>query len=102
MEHIRAVQEKDRDFWFTLDNHLPEAEFEKKVRDGMGYVLVKDGVPIGLLRYNLFWDSIPFCTMLFIGSTSQQQGYGQGIDGILGEQDEATGAWAGNDLYSSG
>ncbi|MBP1045634.1 GNAT family N-acetyltransferase [Enterococcus sp. BWM-S5] len=79
MEHIRAVQEKDRDFWFTLDNHLPEAEFEKKVRDGMGYVLVKDGVPIGLLRYNLFWDSIPFCTMLFIGSTSQQQGYGKAL-----------------------
>ena len=74
---IRYVQEKDRDFWFKLDRHLSEAEFQKKIRDKMGYVLLENDIPIGLLRYNLFWDNTPFCTMLFIDWEYQHQGYGR-------------------------
>ncbi|GLB31719.1 hypothetical protein LAD12857_36420 [Lacrimispora amygdalina] len=36
MIHIRYVQEEDRAFWFKLDKHLPESEFERKIRDKMG------------------------------------------------------------------
>lgn len=43
----------------------------------MGYVLLDNSTPIGLLRYNLFWDNIPFCTMLFINRASQHKGYGK-------------------------
>lgn len=76
MMQIKYVENEDKDFWFTLDKHLPESEFEKKVRDRQGYVLTDDGIKIGLLRYNLFWDSIPFCTMLFVDWTKQKKGYG--------------------------
>lgn len=74
---IRYVQENDREFWFKLDKHLSEAEFQKKIRDKMGYVLLENDIPIGLLRYNLFWDNTPFCTMLFIDWEYQHQGYGR-------------------------
>ncbi|MCQ2242369.1 GNAT family N-acetyltransferase [Treponema sp.] len=77
MMQIKYVENEDKDFWFTLDKHLPESEFEKKVRDRQGYVLTDDGIKIGLLRYNLFWDSIPFCTMLFVDWTKQKKGYGR-------------------------
>lgn len=77
MEVIRYIQMCDREFWFRLDRHLPEAEYEKKVRDRQGYVLLKDGRPLGLLRYNLFWDNTPFCTMLYVVSDFQGQGYGR-------------------------
>ncbi len=76
MTEIRYVQAGDRAFWYSLDRHLPEAEFMNKVRDRRGYVLLDDGAPIGLLRYNLFWDSIPFCTMLVIGPQHRRKGYG--------------------------
>ena len=76
---IRYVQEKDRDFWFKLDRHLSEAEFHKKIRDKMGYVLLENDIPIGLLRYNLFWDNTPFCTMLFIDWEYQHQGFGRDL-----------------------
>lgn len=33
MENIRYVKEEDRSFWFKLDKHLSEAEFQKKIRD---------------------------------------------------------------------
>ncbi|MDE7198058.1 MAG: GNAT family N-acetyltransferase [Lachnospiraceae bacterium] len=77
MIHIRNVQLDDRDFWFSLDRHLPETEFEKKVRDGRGYVLLRDDKPLGLLRYHLFWDNTPFCSMLYVSSDFQRQGYGK-------------------------
>ena len=35
------------------------------------------GMPIGILRYNLFWDNIPFCTLLYISDKYQRQGYGK-------------------------
>lgn len=60
MENIRYVQKEDKSFWFKLDKHLSEAEFQKKIRDKMGYVILDNGTLVGLLRYNLFWDSIHF------------------------------------------
>lgn len=77
MENIRYVKEEDKSFWFKLDTHLSEAEFQKKIRDKMGYIMLDNRTPIGLLRYNLFWDSIPFCTMLFIDWDFQHKGYGK-------------------------
>jgi GNAT superfamily N-acetyltransferase len=77
MVSIRYVQEEDRDFWFKLDKHLSETEFEKKIRDKMGYVLLENNIPSGLLRYNLFWDNTPFCTMLYIDLENQNKGYGR-------------------------
>ena len=77
MTEIRYVQSGDKDFWYSLDKHLPEIEFEKKVRDKMGYILLEDNRPIGLLRYNLFWDNTPFCTLLFIDWERQKKGYGR-------------------------
>ena len=77
MIEIRYVQIEDKEFWYRLDKHLPETEFVNKVRDKRGYILLLDSVPIGLLRYNLFWDNTPFCTMLFIDRDCQGKGYGK-------------------------
>ncbi len=76
MLEIRYMQNSDKEFWYSLDRHLPETEFENKVRDQRGYVLLENSRPAGLLRYNLFWDNTPFCTMLFIEESRQKKGYG--------------------------
>lgn len=81
MIHIRYLQEKDKEFWFKLDKHLPEQEFERKIREQMGYVLLENNNPVALLRYNLFWDNIPFCTMLFVDWEMQKKGYGKELMG---------------------
>jgi len=77
MLSIRYVQKEDKDFWYRLDRHLPESEFYNKVSGQMGYVLLDEDTPIGLLRYNLFWDNTPFCTMLFIHRNHQGKGHGK-------------------------
>ncbi len=71
---IRYLRNSDKPFWYSLDKHLPETEFENKVKAKRGYVLLEYTVPAGLLRYNLFWDSIPFCTMLHISKTIRIKG----------------------------
>jgi len=74
---IRYVQPEDKEFWYRLDKHLPEQEFNNKVRGKSGYVLLDGDTPVGLLRYSLFWDSIPFCNMLYIDGNYQRKGYGK-------------------------
>lgn len=66
MIEVRYVKSEDASFWFSLDHHLSREEFLHKVENKRGYVIALDGKPIGLLRYNLFFDEIPFCTMLII------------------------------------
>lgn len=79
MVTIRYVEAEDKSFWFGLDGHLSETEFERKVRDKMGYVLFENSVPVGILRYNLFWDNTPFCTLIYIDSEHQRKGYGKAL-----------------------
>lgn len=73
MIEVRYVQINDRDFWYRYDKHLPGQEFENKVKDKKGYILLEDYQPIGLLRYNLFGDNIPFCTMIYIDQNFQKR-----------------------------
>lgn len=77
MTEIRYCTLDDKAFWQGLDKHLSHDEFEKKVRDRQGYVLLEDKKPIGLLRFNLFWDNTPFCTLLFVDWNYQGKGFGK-------------------------
>lgn len=77
MLEIRYVEKGDRAFWYSLDKHLPEAEFEDKIRTKRGYVLLENHVPAGILRYHLFWDNTPFCIMLYVDERCQGRGFGK-------------------------
>ena len=77
MFHIRSVRQEDREFWYRLDKHLPMREFDNKVSEKRGYVLLEGDSPVGLLRYNLFWDNTPFCTLLFVEEAHRGKGGGK-------------------------
>lgn len=79
MRKIRYAELSDRDFWFTLDRHLSEAEFVNKVNLKRAYVLTEDDTPVGILRYNLFWDNTPFCTLLYVSPAHQRTGCGRAL-----------------------
>lgn len=79
MIKIRYVEYEDKHFWFSLDTHISEMQYKHKVQNKCGYVLLLDDKPIGLLRYNLFWDNTPFCNMLYIMQQFQGQGYGKAL-----------------------
>lgn len=74
---IEYVTAEDQEFWFQLDAHISKEELLDKISRKMGYVIFDEGKRVGLLRYNLFWDNTPFCTMLFIDWDAQRKGYGK-------------------------
>ena len=75
----RYVELSDKTGWYRLDGDLPESEFEEKVRRKHGYVLLEQEYIIGVLRYNLFWDAIPFCTHLYIEESYRGKGCGKAL-----------------------
>ena len=77
MFNIRFVTKEDKPFWFTLDKHLSETEFELKVRDKRGYIISDGDIPVGVLRYNLFWDNTPFLTLIYIEKSCRSKGFGK-------------------------
>jgi len=77
MIEIKYVSEADKPFWFFHDAHLSEGEFLLKVRDKRGYVIRNRENPIGIMRYNLFWDNTPFLTLLCFEKASRGKGYGK-------------------------
>lgn len=91
MISVKYVQKENKTFWFRLDKHLPNAEFERKVRDKQGYVLFDGPSPVGILRYNLFWDTIPFCNLIFIDWEHQRKGYGRKLMGFWENEMKALG-----------
>ena len=76
---IRHAEESDREFWLAVDRHLPEAEFDRKVQLRRAYVLIEGEKRAALLRYNLFWDSIPFCTLLYVLEDARGRGCGKAL-----------------------
>lgn len=77
MVEIRYITKEDKEYWYRLDKHLSNDEYDKKVRDNRGYLILVDNKPVGILRYNMFWDNTPFCTMLYIDDAHQKKGYGK-------------------------
>ena len=78
--NIRYATLADKESWCKLDTNLPSSEFIKKVGLKQGYSLINDeGKLIGLLRYNLFWDNTPFCTMVYVSTKYRDRGYGSDL-----------------------
>lgn len=77
MFQITYVSEADRLFWYTLDEHLSESEFRLKIRDRRGYVISDVDKPIGIMRYNLCWDIIPFLTFIYFDEPYRGKGFGR-------------------------
>ena len=72
---IRYAQKNDLEQLRKLDQHLAPSELEQCIRDGRVLVLIRQEL-VGCLRYNLFWDSIPFMNLLFLTEDERGKGYG--------------------------
>ena len=79
MSTIRFALPSDWPFWHGLDKRISRELFLRKAAVGECYVAEMSGVPAGLLRWNRFWDEVPFCTLLFIEASRRGQGLGRAL-----------------------
>ena len=73
---IRYANENDIETISKYDKHISKEELKKIIGLQRIIVMYEDNVFIGWLRYNLFWDNIPFMNMLFL--LDDERGKGKG------------------------
>ena len=79
MAIIRLAQLSDWPEWLALDARLSRELFERKCAAGECYVALEGGSVAGLLRWNRFWDEVPFCTLLMVDEARRGQGLGRAL-----------------------
>ena len=72
---VRYAQKNDLEQLRKLDQLLAPSELEQCIRDGRVLVLIRQEL-VGCLRYNLFWDNLPFMNLLFLAEDERGKGYG--------------------------
>ncbi|NLB89885.1 MAG: GNAT family N-acetyltransferase [Clostridiales bacterium] len=76
MFQLRYATEEDLAFWQQLDSHISYEELVNKISLQRCYIVEHQHRPIGLMRYNLFWDNLPFLTLIRLLPTNVGQGFG--------------------------
>jgi GNAT superfamily N-acetyltransferase len=76
---VRHASEADKAFWLSLDRHLPEGAFERKLASRHAFVLEVAGEGLAILRCSLFWESIPFCDLLYVAEGERRRGRGRAL-----------------------
>lgn len=79
MPTIRCARPGDQASWFALDRHLPQERLAEKIVLRQALVIEEDHRVAGILRWNLFWDLIPFCTLLYIAEGRRGRGLGRAL-----------------------
>ncbi|MCM1187363.1 MAG: GNAT family N-acetyltransferase [Lachnoclostridium sp.] len=73
---IQYADEQDFDILKKYDKHIDAVELQKSIADKKVLIMFNDAFS-GWLRYNLFWDSIPFMNMLYLLEDFRGKGYGK-------------------------
>lgn len=80
---IELATQKDQQTIAKLDSHIPQNRLEECIENGQVYVLKDDSnldkrknSVMGILRYSLFWQTIPFLDLLYIDEPYRRQGLG--------------------------
>ena len=85
---IELAQSKDKPKIAKLDCHIPPSHLGECIYNDQVYVLKDDSIKnggqnhrlkdpvVGVLRYSLFWQTIPFLDLLYLDAAYRHQGFG--------------------------
>ena len=74
---IRLADSKDKQKILKYDNHIHPNKVGECIRNQLVYVLCEEKRIVGVLRYSLFWQSIPFLDLLYIDEVYRGKGFGR-------------------------
>ena len=76
--NIRPAEKKDIAY-LKKDAHVQKCELQSLLALKRVLLLEEEGVPAGWLRYNLFWDNIPFMNLLYVEEALRGRGRGKAL-----------------------
>ncbi len=74
---IRLADSQDIREILKYDNHIRRNRLAECIRNQFVYVLCDGKNIVGVLRYSLFWQSIPFVDLLYMDEAYRGKGYGR-------------------------
>lgn len=77
MVTLERADARDFALWRSLDPRLDESEYRFKAQAGRCLFVFEDGQAAGVLRWQLFWDWIPFVTLLWLPQERRGRGVGR-------------------------
>ena len=76
---IRTATTEDLSLLAQHDRHISHAELENSIRLGRVAVAEEDGIFLGWLRWNLFWDNTPFLNLIYLPEPHRGKGHGKAM-----------------------
>ena len=76
---IRYADTDDLNILRKYDTHIQTAQLQLSINQGRFLIAEENASFAGWLRYNLFWDSIPFINMLYFLESYRNKGWGREI-----------------------
>lgn len=76
MTEIKYATMNDYALLVSKDSHIGKETWKKLIENNQALIFYVDGNFAGWLRYNLFWDEIPFMNMLYFLEEYRDKGYG--------------------------
>ena len=80
---IEIAKKKDKQKIEKLDRHIPSQCLKECIRKGWVYILMDNeqnhrlqASVVGILRYSLFWQTIPFLDLLYLDEAYRNRGFG--------------------------
>lgn len=74
--NIRKADWEDMPGILKYDNHIHHDRIGECIQNQRIYVLGDEAEVVGVLRYSLFWQSIPFLDLLYIDGNYRGKGFG--------------------------
>lgn len=68
---LKKAEEEDANFRATVDGHV------KSIADGRAYIILNDGAPVGVIAYTMFWEELPFLTLIKLLPEYRRRGFGR-------------------------
>lgn len=76
MVEIRYAVMADKELLLSKDSHIKENIWKDSINNNREIIMFVNSNFAGWLRYNLFWDKIPFMNMLYLLEEYRGKGYG--------------------------
>ena len=76
---VRTASDKDLPWILENDRHISACELQNLTQLGRVAVAEENGIFLGWLRWNLFWDNTPFLNMLYLLEPYRGKGYGKAM-----------------------
>jgi N-acetylglutamate synthase-like GNAT family acetyltransferase len=74
---IRYAEITDINWLIEHEQHISNEILKVKIDNKEIYIIQEENKIIGWLRYNLFWDNVPFMNKLFVFEEYRNKGYGK-------------------------